>query len=363
FSPRTMKRAEEYLANVLRPAAVEAARAAEIISAVGPQLDDASTLAAVIDTESRAQAAATAPDAQTPAVDAQPLAANPVAAQPAPASEPQALAVEGIEPSHQEQYQALLSGYTQAGLAPTTADALLRAHYTPKTGFDADGLLSAIAEAYNAPLPSDTQVPAPSKPQRGRPTKEQPAPPLSAAAGAISDPDPDIQENARAIVADPAKLAQLRQMDPSQPLAARLQRAVNELIYGGAPPVAPTLEPTRPAALGPPRVAEDDLPTWSQLLAEFRAVGTSTEESRAILDRHYDPLVGFDLATLATELQARDTAAVREALAAQQNPRVTAIRTAAERVLARRKKSQGRDAELAKLVAVQEADDTPELDV
>ncbi|MGH3994362.1 MAG: hypothetical protein ACRDSN_18120, partial [Pseudonocardiaceae bacterium] len=176
-------------------------------------------------------------------------------------------------------------------------------------------------------------------------------------------PDPDIQANARTIVADPAKLAQLRQMATEadvHPTVARLERAVDELISTSRTVTAQPDSFARPEALGPANVADEDLPAWSQLLAEFRAVGMPAPEAKALIELHYDPFTGFDTATLAAELQSRDTAEIRAELAKAQDPRLAAIRRAAERVQAKQAPTK-RDAELARLAEEQEADDA-ELD-
>lgn len=223
---------------------------------------------------------------------------------------------------HRAEYQALTQEFAEEGLPVQVAEASLAANYHKSTGFDVDEVRADITTARLGQVTFEQQIDAlVAKPRRGRPTTEQQAEhkaintAKSAPASVISDPDPDIQENARDIVANSEKLAQLRRMatEPgAHPLTVRLKKAVDELLaYAGTPNlvVPPDVlfqTSSRPEAFGPDYLAEDeDITAWQQMLSELRAVGVERDEAKAILKDHYTPLTGFDFERFSQTLQAR----------------------------------------------------------
>lgn len=210
---------------------------------------------------------------------------------------------------HHAQYQDLLAKAAAAGVSEGAAERSLLVRYDSTDGFDIDAI-SGDFQALIEPQPET------GPPKRGRPTKEKQAERAAGRTpqqGTISDPDPDIQENARDIVADRTKLARLREMATAEnvnPLAQRLMKAVNELLTSAGTPAPPSavLQETssRPDAFGPDYLSEDeDITTWQQMLAELRAVGVERDDAKAILKDHYSPFTGFDFLRFAQTLQAR----------------------------------------------------------
>ncbi len=295
LSSKTVAKAEQYLNTVLRPAAqVQAAELTKAQPVVNSAPEVVNPTPAPVPTSGP----------QTPTI-----------VEPVPTSgsqtPPQPVAPEYVAAPHAEQYQALRQEFMQAGLDAQVAETSLQANYSQQDGFDSEEVHADITGAKLGQATFEQQIDQlAAKPKRGRPTTVQQAEraavtnAASVPASAITDPDPDVQENARAIAADSQKLYQLRQMatEPdAHPLTLRLKKAVDELLSAASQP-APVS--ARPAALGPNYLSDaEDLATWQNLRAEFIAAGVKPDEAEAVLARNYDDVTGFDTEVLAAELQ------------------------------------------------------------